>query len=400
MNQLPLKVCLAIPSFDRLGAQRVALWLARGFDRRRVSPYFLVHHRTGDMAEIAPADVPVVEVDRFCPRIPRLKALTRLFGYTRALAAHPPDVAIGVVQYPTLALAYARARLRASWGLLACEHSYVSKNLADREAYGWLFRTVYRRSFPRVYNRVCDRVVVTAEEGRDDLVRNWGVRLDKLVVIPNPLDAAEVRQKAAEPLLADPWLPEAVDAPLPGPPVVAAAGRLVLQKRFDILIQALGRLRRRRAVRLVILGHGEREGDLRSLSRELGLAEVVRIENKSPPWQFMARSSLFALSSEWEGFPMVLGEAMALGCRIVSVACPSGPAEMLESGKGGVLVTPGDPQALAEGLAFALDHPEDMRQRAEAARRKSTSYDVSVVAERYATLVEEIGRSRPANAAG
>ncbi|HZO10469.1 MAG TPA: glycosyltransferase, partial [Myxococcota bacterium] len=75
------------------------------------------------------------------------------------------------------------------------------------------------------------------------------------------------------------------------------------------------------------------------------------------PWAWMARASVFALSSRWEGLPGVLIEAMACGCPVVSTDCPSGPAEILEGGVHGPLVPPGDAGALAEAILKLLDAP-------------------------------------------
>ncbi len=383
-----LRVAIALPNFERLGAQRVAFWIAEGLDRSRFDPFFLVHEATGELASQAPSDLPVVEVDRYLPRLSRGRSIARLRGYARALREHVPDVALGVVQYPTLALAAARAQLRAPWKIVACEHSFVSKNLADVEAYGPAFRAVYRAALRPTYNRVIDRVLMTAEEGRDDLVDNFGVERSHIVVVPNPVDGARVRALADAPL-DDPWLPRdpTRDAAIP---VIIGAGRFVAQKRFDHLVRAFAIARSRRPARLILLGNGPAHADLRALAQSLGVADDVRLADVSPPWAHMRRASLFSLSSEWEGFPMVLAEAMALGCPIVSYACPSGPREMLADGRAGILVPTSDVDALGAALGDALDRPERMQPMATEARERSRAYEKREVVSKYESLFLEI----------
>jgi glycosyltransferase involved in cell wall biosynthesis len=237
--------------------------------------------------------------------------------------------------------------------------------------------------------------VVTAEEGRLDLVENWGIDGHKLHVIPNPLDHKTLRKRAAE-SLDDDWLadPPMRDGNSSRIPVVVAAGRLVFQKRFDILIDAFAFACQRMPARLLILGAGDWDEKLRGQVARLGLQDSVRIENQSPPWRHMARADLFALSSEWEGFPMVLAEAMALACPIVSVRCPSGPSEMLDEGRGGWLVPPNDPIALGEGIVAALRAPEEAKQRAACAAEKSATYASTAIAGLYANLFESVVAAR------
>jgi glycosyltransferase involved in cell wall biosynthesis len=86
------------------------------------------------------------------------------------------------------------------------------------------------------------------------------------------------------------------------------------------------------------------------------------------PYPIMRASSLFVLSSAWEGLPNVLVQAMACGTPVVSTDCPSGPAEILENGKWGKLVPVGDEVAMAEAMAATLDvneHPDVVRRAAE-----------------------------------
>ena len=383
-----LRVAIALPNFERLGAQRVAFWIAEGLDRSRFEPFFLVHEATGELSGQAPSDVPVVEVDRYLPRLSRGRSIARLRGYARALREHVPDVALGVVQYPTLALAAARAQLRAQWKIVACEHSFVTKNLADSEAYGPAFRTIYRAVLRPTYNRVIDRVLMTAEEGRDDLVDNFGVARSHIVVVPNPVDGERVRS-LGDARLDDPWLPQEArrDASIP---VIVGAGRFVAQKQFDHLVRAFAIVRSTRPARLILLGNGPAKSELLSLARSLGVADDVRLIDVSPPWAHMRRASIFALSSEWEGFPMVLAEAMALGCPIVSYACPSGPREMLAEGRAGVLVPASQVEALGAALSDALDRPDHMRSLAIEARARSRAYETREVVSQYESLFLEL----------
>jgi len=119
---------------------------------------------------------------------------------------------------------------------------------------------------------------------------------------------------------------------------------------------------------LIILGDGKERPKLQKLVDELHLDRFVSmpgfIQN---PFPYLKRATVFVVSSLYEGFSNALVEAMALGVPIVSTDCPYGPREILDNGKFGTLVQPGDYKALAEAILFMLTHPtspDDLISRA------------------------------------
>ena len=184
---------------------------------------------------------------------------------------------------------------------------------------------------------------------------------EQLSVIYNPTDLLTIRQRAQE-VPDHPWFDDE------GPPVVLAAGRLVSVKDFPTLIEAFRRLLADRPYRLLVLGDGPMRGELEDQVSALGLEANVSlpgwVEN---PYSFMARASLFVLSSRQEALGNVLIEALACGCRAISTDCPGGPAEILQDPN--LLVPVGDPDALARRMRQVLARPPDRAvQRAKAAR--------------------------------
>jgi glycosyltransferase involved in cell wall biosynthesis len=142
---------------------------------------------------------------------------------------------------------------------------------------------------------------------------------------------------------------------------------------------------------LTILGAGpspnkddERRRELAALAGELGIGNDVSlpgfVEN---PLAYMSRAALFALSSIYEGFGMVLVEALACGCPVVSTACPSGPTEILNNGAYGQLAPIGDPEALAEAMHRTLLTPPDK----ELLRRRAADFSLERVVDLYESLL-------------
>lgn len=107
------------------------------------------------------------------------------------------------------------------------------------------------------------------------------------------------------------------------------------------------------------------------------------------PFAFLARSSLFVLSSRYEGFANVLVEALALGVPVVSTDCPHGPREILDDGRFGPLVPVGDPVALAEAILSVMEAPipsEVLRQRAE-------EFSIDRAVDAYLTLIKKSNKA-------
>ena len=155
-----------------------------------------------------------------------------------------------------------------------------------------------------------------------------------------------------------------------GQPVkIVAAGRLHPKKGFDVLIQAVGKLRAWDFdVTCEIAGEGDERDDLEGLIRELDLDPCVKLTGWTDDVAgFLATGDLFAFPSHQEGFPLTLLEAMSVGLPVVATEI-DGPDEILEEGVNGRLVPDDDPDRLAEALGELISDRETARRLGAAAR--------------------------------
>ena len=164
--------------------------------------------------------------------------------------------------------------------------------------------------------------------------------------------------------------------PVPGvDPVVLAVGRHVAQKGLDLLLQAWVRVQRvLPQARLRIAGDGPQTAELQALALRLGVADSVQWLPPTPDIEALYRgAALFVLSSRYEGMPLALLEAQALGLPAVAFDCPTGPREIV-SDVGGIVAPAGDTAALADAMIALLRDPELRRRMGEAGIARSRTH--------------------------
>ena len=142
---------------------------------------------------------------------------------------------------------------------------------------------------------------------------------------------------------------------------------------------------------LDIYGQGD-ETDYRQLMAELGI-DSNRCHLNGPVEDVVKayqESSIFVLSSRFEGFGMVLIEAMACGLPVVSFDCPAGPDEIITDGVDGLLVPSGDVHALAEKLMVLMTDENLRRRLGQQARQTAQRYEMTTIANQWIALFEKV----------
>jgi glycosyltransferase involved in cell wall biosynthesis len=370
----PAKVLLLLGSLDGGGAERVAVTLLNHFDPARARITIGLLRRTGAyLCETPPGRIVATQ-----PRGPGLRGIMRAPDDIAGLIeAERPDIlmsfGMGVNMLARLALWRVRGR-KPRW---ICREDSNTDAEIDNLTTKPVARGLIRWAIARVY-RSADRLLAVS--------RDLGARLERqapgarLAVIHNPIDIAMIRRRASEPL------PEARVRPY-----IVAAGRMVRQKGYDILISAFAGSVGAWGVDLVILGAGPLEGYLRRQAEALGVADrVIFAGFQENPWAWFARARLFVLASRWEGFANVIAEAMACGAPALATDCDFGPREQITHGVGGWLVAPEDAAALTRGLDTLLADDSLRLRIACAGEARAQAFDIPRVVAAYAALFAEL----------
>lgn len=338
-------VSLFLPSLNGGGAERVAVTLANGIAARGYAVDLVVAKAAGPYLPDVSPNVRIVDLG--AGRV--IKALWPLLRYWRR---ERPAAMLSFMNHANVVAVLAHWLAVRPGRLVVSEHSTIGSEAA--RARGLQQRLVYAL-VPWAYRRA-DGVTAVSRDAARDLERFARLPAGSVRSIYNPFDLARIGQLAREPV-PHPWLQGGEC------PVIVAAGRLTEAKDYPTLLRAFAQVRRQRTARLLILGEGERRGELEALARQLGLSDDdVQLPGFARnPYAYYSRAAVFVLSSRWEGLPGVLIEAMACGAPVVATDCPSGPREILEDGRWGALVPVGDADVLARAVLTVLEAPSGQR---------------------------------------
>lgn len=367
MSPAKRRILFLIPTLTGGGAERVVVTLLRHLDRDCFDlTLAVVNTRDAVFRSEVPVDVKFI--DLCCDRVRHaLPKIVRLVWRLR------PDVVMSTLGHLNLALSIIRPILPARTRYVARETAVVSHNIAGYARPAW-WAWAYRRFYGRF-----DLVICQSLDMRADLVGRFGIDPRRTVVINNPVDLEHIERSLKQG--ADLTLPSYVDdASKLGAVQAVAVGRLVEQKGFDILVEALALTRR--DVNLTVLGEGPLQTALEALVATRGLAKRVRFVGfQRNPYVCIARADVFVLSSRYEGFPNVVLESLACGTPVVALPAPGGVKEILSAVEGCVIAK----GMSAQDLADALDRWAPSRIPREALDR----YALDEIVGRYA---EELGK--------
>ena len=278
------------------------------------------------------------------------KALRRLIRERRIEIVHSHE-------YKTDLLAWMLARAEPVVPL-ATVHGWTGHSRRERRLYYPVDKRLLA-FFPRL--------IAVSGEIRSELLR-CGARPERVTTVLNGIDPELFRR--------DPAREPAARAALglgPEDVVLGAVGRLEPQKRFDLLLEAFAELRRggaRPGLRLVLAGEGSARAGLEAAARRLGVEDSCRfLGHRSDVAEVHHAFDLFVQSSDYEGTPNAVLEAMALETPVVATAA-GGTGELIDNGEHGLIVPSGDVVRLRQAIERALEDPAAAAGRAAAARTR------------------------------
>ena len=370
----PLNICLiSYRSNPHSGGQGVYL---KNLSRALKDLGHAVEILSGPPDPLIDPDIPLVRLpclDLYNPenpfRVPSLKELSNpinlLEWFSVSTMGFPEMFTFGIRAYHYLRNRFHRFDIvhdnqSLSYGIWAIKQRIptvatihhpitVDRDLAIRSVRAFWKKLKYLRwhSFlrmQRIVSRTFSHIITVSNSARNDIGQDFKIPQDRFRVVPNGINTHQF---------------------YPLPEIQREKNRLIVTNSADIplkglyyLLQAVADLSRKNSLKLVVIGSPKKNGGIEKKIRELDIGHLIQFTGRIEHTEFVrqyAKASIAVIPSIYEGFGIPAGEAMACGVPVVSTTGGALPEVV---GDAGVLVPPGDPQALGKAIQDLMDHPE------------------------------------------
>lgn len=344
------KISIFLPSLLGGGAERIMVILANEFCARGISVDLVLSKAIGPyLADVQP-NIRIVDLNA-------KRLIYSIFPLIKYIRKEHPKVMLTALNTSNIIAILARILSGISFKLVISERAVSSVALRDNP----LMRAKLIPFLMRRFYKKADSIIAVSAGVADDLVKKYNLNNRKISIVYNPIVTSELINLSNE-NFHHKWFGNQ------NIPVILAIGRLTSQKNFPLLLNAFSLLLEIRDARLVILGEGKLRSNLEALASNLNIEEKVSFPGfVINPFKWMKNASVFVLSSDYEGLPGTLIQAMACGTPVVSTNCPSGPNEILENGKWGKLTPVGNAGLLSKAIndTIAEEKHPDVALRAQ-----------------------------------
>lgn len=374
------KVIIFIPSIERGGVERNAIWVANELIERGISVAVVYVRSASDQLAKLNKEVELIKAEGKSWRFPHQRiwdAVNIRSKFNQYLKEQDPKSTIVITfQSGITAINICKknnikviSRLSNHPNIVKFESNIVS-HLSEM--------------LKPIYFKKADLVIANSEQTALDFSK----KIHKPVkTIYNPIDLFKVEKVSTEPIEQELEL----EAQKYSDKLLVAVGRLAHQKDYITMIKGIAKSRYRDEIKVWILGEGAQRSQIEEAIRENGLEKTVRLLGyKGNVYSYMKKASLYIQTSLYEGCPNALIEAVAVGLPSISTNCLSGPEEVLLKGKGGILIPIQDYDAVGKAIDDFFEHPDLYRQKQLEAYKALDRFKNERIMEQYLDAMEQI----------
>jgi len=375
LNVNKLRIVFIIPNLGKGGAERVLANVIEDLDRRifEISCVFYDSRHTYTIAnDINIFTLSLMGSTNVIKKI--YLSFARIIKIRNIINSQYPDVVVSFLPGVNLTAIAARMVSSHKHKLIISEHSIPSLHLFG------ITNNFLKLLLRLLYNKA-DAIIAVSKGVKNDLIMNFGIDRNKIIVINNPINKERIQILSKEKIIEL----KLFDSPIP---VIITAGSLTEAKGQEYLLRAFKVVRTTINCKLLILGEGHKEYVLKKIATRLGIInDITFMGFQSNPYKFIAHSSVFVLSSLWEGFSNVLVEAMACNVPVISTDCKSGPREIISHMSDGILVPVKNEQKLAEAITLVLTNQTLAGTLVSNAAQKIQAFSMTKIINEYTSLL-------------
>lgn len=366
-----MKILFVVPSLYGGGAERVIINLSNCLsENNEIFLHSEFSNKGNKYTDLLSRKVKRVD----CPKL-------SLWSIRKAIIGVEPDIVLSTLPVADIRLGFASFLIPSS---LRKQIAFIKRDatiLQPKPIHTGVKNKIIHGLSLYVY-KLFDFFIANSNDTKLSIIQNAGICDEKIQVIGNPVYEQESLSKTDSNC-------QVIEVPQK---YVLAVGRLVVQKRFNLLIEAFNRLKDSIEEDLVILGEGPLEKDLREQVKQLGLTKRVHFLGfKSNLKPYYLNASCYVMSSSIEGFGNVVVEAMSCGTPVICAKCKGGPLDIIENGKYG-LITDETPVGLADGIHKILNGVVAFRK--EDLIRRAQDYSIKNISNEYYSYFEHCLRNK------
>ncbi len=371
------KLLFILPSLSGGGAERVVLNFLSSIDNSKYEATLLLLKNFCDFKDELPKHIRVV----IC-----LKPENKIrYGfpkviYTILCEVSRTDIVIGALELTATYFAYLGSFLFRK-PVIGWVHTNIQEYFDYIErTEGKIRRSIHYKLSSLIYPRL-DSLIAVSNGVKDSIIKAWSCLPERIEIIYNPVDIQRIQE-----------LSKITSNITSCKPYIVSVGRMVFQKGFDILIKAYGELLKNDVEHyLVIIGDGPERSSMIELVGQLGLdKKIIFTGFMENPFNLIKNADIFVMSSRFEGFGLVLCEAMALGVPVVATDCKSGPREVLDNGEYGVLVPVEDIGKLADSIISLLKNPEQRHLLSQKGIIRAKEFNATKAINKFENMIDKI----------
>ena len=354
-----IKLIIITPSLKIGGSQRVIMYLCKYLDAKKFDITLLIINNQNKDSSFSVQPLKNIKIID----LKKTRVRNAILNIVKVIKVVKPDVVLSTQYHLNTAMLFVKLFIPSSIKMIARETNIPSKRLESNK----LLQNIIYRKFYKNFNSV----ICQSECMKNDLIKTFKIRKDKLVIINNPIDCNAIINKE-----------KSEENSFYKSDILAIASTLGHIKGLERLIDSIA-LMNIKNIKLIILGDGNSKNMLNEKIKKLKLHNQINLVGlQKDPVKFMQNTKVLAISSYAEGFPNTMLEAGLCGIPTVSFNI-EGVKDILIEGMNGFLVPDGSLKEFAESLLKAIDYPFNKMQIQNHIRN---NYNIEKIIKKYENL--------------